>query len=174
MARMALAWAKETEEVRLALAPKHLGDVAEGVRAVLRQRLMQWQAALRGVPVAMEAVQLCSGLGAVHEDIPAIHVRASVRWRLFRPVVDALLTGEIVHVSPDHVGLHVGPFNASIARARLPAEFEYREDADAFVDTSMETLRLDVGASITFRVVGIETLHGTLNILGDMTSAGTG
>ena len=138
--------------------------------------MQQWQPSLGGVPVSVETVRLQAPVGAVHEDLAPVHVRAEVAWRVFRPRLGALLAGEVHTVSLDHVGLHVGSFNASIARERLPKGV-YQETTESYYldpEEQLDSLSVRVGSRITFEVVGIETIGGAVSIIGDMTKTGTG
>lgn len=163
-------------EENLILHPMYLRDVKQGVRTHLQSLLQQWQPSLGGVPVSVEHVRLGKPVAALYEDLAPVYAKAEVCWRVFRPQLGALLTGEVHTVSLDHVGLHVGSFNASIARERLP-KGTYQESTETFyldpVD-HLDALSLKCGSRITFEVVGIETIGGALSIIGDMTRTGTG
>lgn len=168
-----ISWEWVWQREALAVYPKL--PLEAGVAALLHARLMKWQPSLGGVPVAVAQVQLLSRVGALHEDMPLVHVQADVQWKVFRPAAGSLLAATVSSVGIDHVGLRLGPFSASVARARLPPEFEWQPDAGpAFVYAGVPVLQLAVDSRVIFKVLGVETRHGALNIIGDMTAPGTG
>ncbi len=146
----------------------------QAIHQQLKAKLMHYQPHMNAVPMEYQQVKICSPVAAVYEDTPVAQVRAKVQWKVFRPQIDQLMTGTVIKASIDHLSLLVDDFNAIIARSRIPEDYEYRNDMEAYVYSGVPSMVLSVDTQITFKVVGMETRHGVLCIVGDMNSSGTG
>lgn len=149
-------------------------SLEDNIARALDDKLQQWQPALQGVPVGYGAVRLCSQQGMLHEDMPLVHVEADVHWQLFCPRQQALLPARVISLGVDHLALRVGPFNATVAKARLPQEYEWRPEQQCFIYSGVPSLRLAPDSRVIFKVLDVETRQGVFCIIGDMQAPGTG
>lgn len=161
--------------VALQLAPEDLGDIASGIRKQLDRRLYAFSDQMEGVPMSYSRVKVEQTTGTILEDLPGVHLAATVAWRVFCPAAEQLLVGEVNKVTPDHIGLLVhGHFNASVGRDQIGDGYEFDVDANAWADKNFDSPHISTGTKVTFRVAKLAVANGVLAIVGSMLSADTG
>lgn len=130
-------WRITKARVIVSLTPqkfKNGGIVARraATKNAMKSFLMRYNKSLRGVPLAIHGPVRFPDNSVRHNAAsPFSHVTAEVKALLFAPMPGCVLTGKVVHVGPDHIGLNVlGEFHAYIEVSNFYGEYAYKTFQD--------------------------------------------
>lgn len=125
-------WRRSEIRVDVSLTPRQYGKGSvHARRAAQKQALksffMTYNTQLGGVPVAQHgAFRFPDEEIRFIDESPYAHVTAEFTVLLFAPQPGSILTGEVIHVGADHVGLTVlGAFHALIPKDKFFSNYKY-------------------------------------------------
>jgi DNA-directed RNA polymerase subunit E'/Rpb7 len=145
-----------------------------GVRELLLLRLHKYNAALKGVPMAISKIAMCDSRGLVPSDFPAINCSAAVTYTVFAPTVGKSVVGVVNNTSADHIGLLIlNTFNASVSAEQLPKTYIYDESAGEWQDSATNTT-ITTGSSLNVEVLAVDVTDDVIQIHASMTGSVAG
>ena len=138
----------ETQRKTVQIEPFYLGNVKAGIEQRLNQKLMTFTAALEGIIVSYDNIQVLGTLSHIIDDSPFISIDIEVDWLVLRFTPGSVVHGVVTKVDGDALDLLVfDTFNVRIQLGRLVQSARFRE---AF---------LAEGARVAFAVVECKRFH---------------
>lgn len=99
----------------VSVLPKYLGDICEGVKACLTQKIGKYDRTVDGIILAFKNTKILSPLSAIRPNSVRIHVKVSSNFYVFRPISGATIEGTIKYVSKNYLSAVIyGVFNVTI------------------------------------------------------------
>jgi hypothetical protein len=125
-------------ELRLALPPRRLGEIKDGICEQLNAKLFTYNHQLNGVIIGYRSMKFISKLGQIHFERPYIHFTVSVKFLTIKVSADAMLQTRVNSITADHISLlYCGVFQASLHADRLSSHFHFLSHplyGDLFID----------------------------------------
>lgn len=123
-------WRVVEAKVRVSLPPAELGATARAAatRRAFSRLLMRYSGSLGGVVIAQRGgLRFSSRMhAALMPATPFAHIVGRATLLVFAPVARAVMTGDVVHIGPDHVGMALwDTFHVVLARSETAQQFEY-------------------------------------------------
>lgn len=87
----------------VSVLPKYLGDICEGVKACLTQKIGKYDRMVDGIILAFKNTKILSPLSAIRPNSVRIHVKVSSNFYVFRPISGATIEGTIKYVSKNYL-----------------------------------------------------------------------
>jgi len=145
----------------LHLAPKHLGNIATGIKETLSSMLLHWHTGLKAVPIVYTKADWSSsstGEGpqsaAILFDNPCVHVQVRVRWLALTPRAGTRATGVVASQGPEHLSLLLlNYFSVTIQASQLGSQYEWDERGAAWVARGTGHA-LSAGDRVDFEILG--------------------
>lgn len=87
----------------VSVLPKYLGNICEGVKACLTQKIGTYDRKVDGVILAFKNTQILSPLSAIRPNSLRAHVKLRTDFYVFRPQVGATIEGTVRYVSSNYL-----------------------------------------------------------------------
>lgn len=157
------------------LHPSRLHDVPAGVKEQLNAQLLKYSDDFDGVVISYSNERILKRDPFVGTYFPYFRVEVQARVLVFKPTPRSLLTGKVIKVGSDYIGLLVlDVFNAAIGRDSIRKEFNMEGTSDAWVSRKHPEHRLAVGSSVKFTVESVQDQAGFFSIVGSLQDHCTG
>ncbi|XP_055639103.1 FACT complex subunit SSRP1-A [Toxorhynchites rutilus septentrionalis] len=104
----------------ISVLPKHLGNIAEGVRTCLSQKIGTYDRRVDGVILAFKNTKVLSPLAAIRPNSSRLHVKIRADFYVFRPTNGSVIGGTVKYVSSNFLSAVIyRVFNVTI---KLPSQ----------------------------------------------------
>lgn len=87
----------------VSVLPKYLGNICEGVKACLTQKIGTYDRKVDGVILAFKNTQILSPLSAMRPNSVRVHVKLGTNFYVFRPQIGATIEGTVRYVSSNYL-----------------------------------------------------------------------
>ncbi|XP_065093213.1 uncharacterized protein Polr1F [Ochlerotatus camptorhynchus] len=87
----------------ISVLPKYLGNICEGVKACLTQKIGTYDRKVDGVILAFKNTQILSPLSAIRPNSVRVHVKLRTDFYVFRPQIGATIEGTVQYVSSNYL-----------------------------------------------------------------------
>lgn len=87
----------------LSVLPKYLGDIREGVRACLSQKIGTYDRKVDGIILAYKNTKILSPLSAIHPNSVRVYVKTRADFYVFRPQSGSIIGGTVRYVSSNYL-----------------------------------------------------------------------
>lgn len=87
----------------LSVLPKYLGDIREGVRACLSQKIGTYDRKVDGIILAYKNTKILSPLSATHPNSVRVYVKTRADFYVFRPQSGSIIGGTVRYVSSNYL-----------------------------------------------------------------------
>ncbi|XP_019532934.3 uncharacterized protein LOC109404496 [Aedes albopictus] len=103
----------------VSVLPKYLGNICDGVRACLTQKIGKYDRSVDGIILAFKNTKILNHLSAIRPNSVRSHVKVSTDFYVFRPVSGATIEGTIKYVSKNYLSAVIyRVFNVTIRLQR--------------------------------------------------------
>mmetsp|Transcript_17385 Transcript_17385/g.29800 ORF Transcript_17385/g.29800 Transcript_17385/m.29800 type:complete len:311 (+) Transcript_17385:162-1094(+) len=161
--------------MQLDLLPSKLGDVHAGVEDLLNDMLMRYDEGLDAVVMAVGPHKVLSKEAVIQPYFPLCRLKVQVALLLFTPQEDAMLTGRVIQVGQDFIGLLVlGVINASIAKSEMRSEWTWESQAQEWRSSKHSKHVICNDSHVQFTVASVQKLEAFFSITGRLMSKSTG
>lgn len=180
-------WRFSEVRVDVSLTPRQYGKGSVHARRAaekkaLKSFFMTYNTLLGGVPVAQHGpLRFPDEEIRFIDESPYAHVTAEFNTLLFAPQPGSILTGEVVHIGADHVGLTVfGAFHAVISKDNFFSNYKYVFNSNKrwwkYTGKNVAgRANVEIGKWLKFSVLGVRPARGGLfNINGTVRCGGDG
>ncbi|XP_058821311.1 uncharacterized protein LOC131683394 [Topomyia yanbarensis] len=87
----------------VAVLPKFLGNISEGVRACLLQKIGTYDRKVDGIILAFKNTKILSPLLAIRPNSVRVHVKVKTELYVFRPIGGSVIGGTVQYVSSNYL-----------------------------------------------------------------------
>lgn len=87
----------------VSVLPKYLGNISDGVRTYLSQKIGTYDRKVDGVILAFKNTKILSPLSAIRPNSVRVHVKAKADFYIFRPLSGAVIGGTVKYVSSNYL-----------------------------------------------------------------------
>lgn len=87
----------------VSVLPKYLGDIREGVRACLSQKIGTYDRKVDGIILAYKNTKILSPLSAIHPNSVRVYVKTRADFYVFRPQSGSIIGGTVQYVSSNYL-----------------------------------------------------------------------
>lgn len=87
----------------VSVLPKYLGDIREGVRACLSQKIGTYDRKVDGIILAYKNTKILSPLLAIHPNSVRVYVKTRADFYVFRPQSGSIISGTVQYVSSNYL-----------------------------------------------------------------------
>lgn len=103
----------------VSVLPKYLGNICDGVRVCLTQKIGKYDRSVDGIILAFKNTKILNPLSAIRANSVRSHVKVSTDFYVFRPVSGATIEGTIKYVSKNYLSAVIyRVFNVTIRLQR--------------------------------------------------------
>lgn len=87
----------------VSVLPKYLGDIREGVRTCLSQKIGTYDRKVDGIILAYKNTKILSPLSAIHPNSVRVYVKTRADFYVFRPQSGSIIGGTVQYVSSNYL-----------------------------------------------------------------------
>uniref|UniRef100_A0A1Q3F3W5 Putative dna-dependent rna polymerase i n=1 Tax=Culex tarsalis TaxID=7177 RepID=A0A1Q3F3W5_CULTA len=87
----------------VSVLPKYLGDIREGVRSCLSQKIGTYDRKVDGIILAYKNTKILSPLSAIHPNSVRVYVKTRADFYVFRPQSGSIIGGTVRYVSSNYL-----------------------------------------------------------------------
>uniref|UniRef100_U5ETT7 Putative dna-dependent rna polymerase i n=1 Tax=Corethrella appendiculata TaxID=1370023 RepID=U5ETT7_9DIPT len=132
----------------LALHPKFLSDVCEGVRTIVTEKIGKYDQNLDGIVLDFKNTKIISPLSAIRFDNPFLHLSVQTDFYVFKPEIGSVINGIVTYISKNYLSVVIyRVFNVTI---RLDSKKIKRNKIQHNSEISCRVKKFDLNSELPY------------------------